>query len=141
MIKVIDVTEQKKTFKKVFNNDCMSQFFVCINFEEKKIIVSTIDNYTNVRRLELPFENTWNTQNLKKLNLSSIGRNHVLWDFIFNKDGFLVKTYKNTYRDLITTSKDHGTVYTMAEIIFKTKRKEFEYFAYETDTITVIDKI
>lgn len=141
MVKVINVAEQKKTFKKVFNNDCMSRFFVCINFEEKKIIVSTIDNYTNVRRLEMPFESTWNTQNLKKLNLSSIGRNHVLWDFIFNKDGFLAEAYKNTYRDLITTSKDHGTVYTMAEIVFRTKRKEFEYFSYETDTITVIDKI
>ena len=141
MIKVINVAEQKKTFKKVFNNDCMSRFFVCINFVESKIIVSTLDNYNNVRRLEMPFENTWNTQHLKKLNLSSIGRNHVLWDFIFNKEGFLVETYKNTYRDLITTSKDHGTVYTMAEIVFRTKRKEFEYFSYETDTITVIDKI
>lgn len=141
MIKVIDIVEQKKNFKRMFNNDCcMSSFFVCINFETSKIICSTIDNFNNVRRLEMPFEQEgYEVRDIRKINLSSIGMNHVVWDFIWNKDGFYFETYKNAYRDLITTSKEHGTVYTMAEVVFKTKRKEFEYFAWETSTIKVID--
>lgn len=140
MIKVQNIAEAKQTFKKLFKNDCSDSFTVVIDVADKILYLSTLDSFNNVRRLEIPLEEVnYVNSNIKRIILSTVHRLDVLWDFIWDKDGFWMETYKDTYPDILSKSKKHGTEYTMAQIVFRTKKKEYSYYSWESYRIQVIE--
>ena len=141
-MRVIDVKESKANFRKQFGHDCNGTFSVSIIPTEERIRIATTDSFNSVRVLYVPIELTEYEalgHNRRKINLMSVDRNDVLWDFIWNKDGFWLEIYKDAYRELETRSKQHGTLFTMAEIIFNTKKKRYIIKDYESDLVKIID--
>lgn len=139
-MKVREIKEMKEKFRKQFGHDCNNTFAVSIIPEKETIRVATIDSFNTVRELYIPVELTpYEDLNKRKINLGSVDRKDVVWDFIWNKDGFYLETYKNAYRDLETRSKEHGTIFTTAEVVFNTKSKRYIYHSFETDLVPTIE--
>lgn len=136
MITFTNLTEAKATFKKTFNKDVTGTLSVQIYPNENRMRIAGFDCFNNLREINLEIEST--CKFYKTVHISSISKNSCLWDIIWDKGGFVYDTYRNAFSELETRSKTNGTIFTMAEIVFHSKKREYAYMSYECDSIKVV---
>ena len=138
MLKINNVKESYKEFKKIFRNESMIYVkIIPYSYTQGRIEFSSIDVHSIERKFTVEYTAVCFNS---KIFMSGIYYNDAIIACLFDDKGCTISGYSNDYPDVVIKNK-YDTEYQFSTVIFSTQKLVTRYNALSYDNGKVIERI